>query len=203
MIDINQLTTVYPFNQLNRNDLNTLIRHMKVVSYRKGKYITYQGDKLDDFYFILDGVVSLYRWINDDKELLIKDVIIGEWLNLNESISGNLIFYDSRVKSDATLIKMDRTSLNILLDNPVINRSIIHWLAAWNNHYYKQNSYATCYTALLEFIEESDSNEIKITQNKLSEILGYTRESVNKNLKKLEDEGFIKLERGKILVNPV
>lgn len=203
MIDLKQLTAFYPFNQLSKNDLNSLLRYIKVVSYRKGKYINYQGDKLDNFYFVLDGVVSLYRWANDEKEVLVKDIIIGEWLNISELFNGELIYYDSRAKTDLTVIKFNSSSLEILLNNSIINRSLIHDIARWNNHYYKKANQSTCYTSLLEFIENSNSMEITITQNKLSEKLGYTRESVNKNLKKLEDEGVIKLERGKILVNPV
>lgn len=203
MIDLTLLTAFYPFNQLSKNDLNSLLRFIKVISFRKGKYINYQGDKLENFYFVLEGVVSLYRWVNDEKEILVKDIIVGEWLNISELLNGELIYYDSRTKTDVTIISFSSSSLDMLLENPLINRSLIHDVARWNNHYYKKANQSTCYTSLKDFIENSNSTEITITQNKLSEKLGYTRESVNKNLKKLEDEGVIKLERGKILINPV
>ncbi|MDC7125205.1 MAG: helix-turn-helix domain-containing protein, partial [Spirochaetales bacterium] len=77
-------------------------------------------------------------------------------------------------------------------------KSIIHSIALWNNDYNEMIKNETCLSTLRKYINNSQSGTITITQDKLSNILGFTRESINKNLKKLESEGFIKLERSKI-----
>lgn len=52
---------------------------------------------------------------------------------------------------------------------------------------------------LIEFINKNAiNNSIKITHQQIANHLGVTRESVSKNLKQLEKNGFLTLSRGKI-----
>ena len=53
----------------------------------------------------------------------------------------------------------------------------------------------------VEFIKNNAINgSIKITHQQIANHLGVTRESVSKNLKQLEKNGFLTLSRGKIFL---
>lgn len=199
MIDLHKIIKLYPFNKLSNNICSNLISKCKICSFRKGKYIYYEGDVADYFYFILEGTVSLYKWIDSDKDKLIKEFMFGKWLACSEIILNEPYFFDAKAKRDVTCLKISRNNLNYVLSIDEINKSVLHSIATWNNVYNEMLKSETCISTLKNYIKNLELTVIHITQDELSNILGYTRETINKNLKKLESQGYIKLERSKIL----
>jgi CRP/FNR family transcriptional regulator len=53
---------------------------------------------------------------------------------------------------------------------------------------------------LLNWLYVQGLDKIKITHDKIASIIGVTRETVSRNLKKLEHQGLIKLNRGSIII---
>lgn len=199
MIDPKIIKKLHPFSKLNSNDFNRIIANCKICSYRKGKYIYYEGDKAESFYFILEGTVGLYKWIDLEKDKLIKQFMFGKWLASSELILDEPYFFDAKANSTVLCLKIPLNSLTQFLSILDINKSIMNSIASWNFEYNSLLKNKTCLTVLKKYISESESNNIIITQDKLSNLLGYTRECINKNLKKLESNGIIKLERSKII----
>lgn len=199
MIDPQTIRKLHPFNKLNNNDFNRIISNCKICSYRKGKYIYYEGDKAGSFYFILEGTVGLYKWVDLEKDKLIKEIMFGKWLASSEVILDEPYFFDAKANSDVLCLNIPMNSLKQFLAILEINNSLINSIANWNYEYNSLLINKTCLTVLKKYITESDSKIIVITQDKLSSLLGYTRECINKNLKKLESSGVIKLERSKII----
>jgi len=199
MIEFEKLVKIYPFNKLKKNDLNQLLLHCKFMHFRKGKYITYEGDRLVNIYFIIEGTVKLYKWMTDDKKRFIKDKIMGQWISISESIINSNHYFDAKANSNVICLEIPIETINKMIENPIINKSILVSLADWNKDYNKILINKTCLDTLKKFIKEFEHNEIEITQEQLSNNLGYSRESINKNLKKIEDLGIIKIERSKII----
>lgn len=199
MNEINIIQKVFPFNRLDTGQLNRVLAHFTVKSYRRGKYISYQGDRIESINFILQGTVTLYKWISDEKERNLREIGIGEWFNLSEALSRDFLHYDSRAKDNCIILSSSIEKLETILNIDVINRSIIQSLTSLNCHYNNLLSNDSCLTSIMKFIESYNSEVIPITQDELSIKLGYTRESINKNLKRLETENMICLKRGKII----
>lgn len=199
MNEINIIEKVFPFNKMDKGQLNRILGHFIIKSYRKGKYINYQGDKVESVNFILQGSVILYKWIGDNKERNLREIGIGEWFNLSEAISRDFLHYDSRANENSIILSSPVEKLEIILNNEIINRSIIQSLTSLNCHYNYLISNDSCLTSVIRFINNQSNKTISITQDELSVKLGYTRESINKNLKKLESENIIELKRGKII----
>lgn len=199
MIDLQQVKEIYPFNRLELRDFNRIVNLFRVDTYRRGKYIYYQGDRADNLFFILKGRVSLYKWIESEKEKLVREVSFGKWLATSETFLGEPYFFDARSGDDVTILSISAGSINRLLEYNDLRESIFISIADWNSFYNRQIVHKTCMSALEDFISRSNSDIIEITQDNLSLRLGYTRECINKNLKKLEARGDIKLERSKII----
>lgn len=199
MIEVDKIRELHPFSRLNSSEFNCVISYGVICTYRKGKYLYYEGDNTEYLYFLMEGSVNLYKWIDPDKKKLISEVMLGSWLAASELILNETYFFDSKTKSSVTCLKFPKSYLNKLLSITEINSSIINSLASWNQSYNSLLVNETCMTILKKYISESDTDIIMITQDKLSSILGYTRECINKNLKKLETNGLIRLERSKII----
>lgn len=199
MVDLQLVKSIYPFNKLEHKDFNKVVNLFKICSYRNGKFLYYQGDRADSLHFILKGKVSLYKWVDSEKERFIREVSIGNWLACSEALLKESYYFDAKAEDNVISLNIPIGSLNQLLADDTINISILNSIANWNRFYNTLLVKKTCLLALEEFIIESDNDIIDITQDHLSIKLGYTRESINKNLKKLECSGLIKLERSKII----
>lgn len=199
MIELQQVKDIYPFNRLELKDFNRIINLFRVETFRKGKYIYYQGDKVDTLFFLLKGRVSLYKWIDSEKEKLFREVSFGNWMAVSEALLREPYFFDARTGYEVSVLSIPADSIKRLLEYKDIRESIIISMAEWSNFYNRQAVNSTCISALEDFISRSKCDIIEITQEKLSLRLGYTRECINKNLKKLEARGDIKLERSKIV----
>lgn len=196
------LSRLYPFNRLPRDHLSSIYYLGKIENYRKGKYIYYQGDSSDSFYFLIDGSVKLYLWDSNEKEILVKEEYPGSWLAISEGSLNKCNFYDLRAAKDSTLLRLDRKYLKKLLTLEEVNLSIVQSISNWNFYYKDQSTNNSCMDKLKEFILNNEDQIITITQEELALKLGYTRESINKNLKKLEQMGEIVLRRGSIKKSP-
>lgn len=188
-----------PFSLLDKSQFNRLLYFSKVESFRKGKYIYYQGDPVKNIYFIIDGRVNLYMWDNKDRENLMKEEIKGNWLGISECSMNELYQFDARALTDIKTLTINKVSFNELLNIPELNYSIIHSLSKWNHFLRSKLTKGSCLEELEEYINSSSSRKIDITQDMLAVKLGFTRESINKNLKKLESDGFIELGRGYVI----
>lgn len=188
-----------PFSLLNKTQLNKLLYLSKVESFRKGKYIYYQGDPAKKIYFVMSGRVNLYMWDSNDRETLLKEEIQGSWLGISECSINDVYYFDARAHTDIKTLTFSKVSLNEILNITEFNTSIINSLSKWNHFLRYKISMGSCLEELENYISSSSTSRIEITQEVLAVKLGFTRESINKNLKKLESKGTIQLGRGYII----
>lgn len=192
---------------LPRNELEALFTHLELIELPFGKDLFAFGSKLDHVYFPTTAIVSLLYVMEDGATTEIAVVghegVVGVSLVASERAMYSAVVqsagYGYRMKTQylrdafslgGALPQLLMRYINALLaqmaQNTVGGRhsSIEQKLCRW----------------LLDRLDRSSSNELKVTQELISIMLGVRRESITAAAGKLQEDGLIQYRRGNITV---
>ncbi|HEX8404726.1 MAG TPA: Crp/Fnr family transcriptional regulator [Duganella sp.] len=193
---------------LPREVLESLFDHLELVTLPFGKELFEFGGALDYVYFPTTAIVSLLYVMEDGATTEIAVVghegVVGVSLFAGEramcSAVVQAVGYGYRMKAQhlrdafnqggtlpALLMRYNTALFAQMAQNAVGGRhsSIEQKLCRW----------------LLDRLDRSPSNELKVTQEMISIMLGVRRESITAAAGKLQEDGLITYRRGNITVN--
>lgn len=211
------LRDVALFRGLEDHELGVLAHQVVRRDYTRQEIIFSQGEPGDGLYVIVDGRVSVSRENWNGDEMIINIMKPGEYF-------GELALFDDQPRS-ATATAVDAVSL-LFLARPafrtflethprvaftclevVVRRlrhctDLIDELALLDVH--TRLARRLLWLADQGTVRDNASSQtaplVRITQQHLASLTGATRESVNKHLNTLVDQGMIRLERGAIVI---
>jgi CRP/FNR family transcriptional regulator, cyclic AMP receptor protein len=203
------------FNGLGEQELGRLAGIAREVKLQPGSALFDQGDESDGLYVVVSGIVRIYLTAEDGREatinLLEEGEVIGEMALLDglPRSAGAAALTDSRlifVPRDPFLALLDestRLARQIILTlcerlraaNAQVDQAIFHDLRHRLLVLLRQ-------IALIHGRVESDMAvvELEMTQGMLAQMLGASREAVNKQLRALAKEDKIAVEGHQIRV---
>jgi len=200
------------FRDLHPADLELLAGRTVERRYHRDESIFAQGDRGDGLYIVKEGRVAISRLSRDGNELVLTVCESGDSF-------GELSLFDGEPRSagaqavDASLLLyLSRTDFETFVrEHPA---AMLACLRAVVKELRRCTDLADDVALLgvrgrlarrlLRLAEQSgDENaaaplRLKVTQQQLAGMTGATRESVNKNLRAMEDDGLIRLARGQI-----
>jgi CRP-like cAMP-binding protein len=198
----NELLRALPLNELER-----LIPDLELVAMPVNKHLYDFGEKIDYTYFPTTAIVSL-QYVNEEgvtTEIAVvgREGVAGITMYKGERASNTAVVqgagYGYRMRTDALralfaeggmlaqqLMRYTSCLFAQLAQNVVSSRhsSIEQKLCRW----------------LLERLDRSPSNELKVTQELIANLLGVRRESITAAAGKLAAEGMIQCRRGMVVV---
>ncbi len=197
------------FSELGTNDLIAIIRNSVVRTFRKDKVLYYQGDPSEAVYFIISGKIRKIKYRADESSMLIGIYQSGTWLGLNETVIEGLYLTDARVEERSEVLYILKNNFIRMLELPLFEKYILKTVA---KEYYSLHGHLDSHTPLKKIVKyfqanietfgkkdkKSNNYIINITQENLADSISFTRETVNKHLKYLEEKGIIKISRGRI-----
>jgi CRP/FNR family cyclic AMP-dependent transcriptional regulator len=200
-IDSHVLSHIDYFIGLSPDELESLKRHLSPKAVQKGEMFVLEGDRIDSLYFVISGVVKVYKISADGKQQIINIATVGESLNdvstfdqgpnaANMLAMTPVLLYGIK-KSDvsAIIVKYPKVALNSLkvLAGRVRRDSLLVETLSFNQ------VIGRLAKTLLIYYGEKNIFGVKLTQQDLADMIGTSREMVNKSLKLLENNGSIKL----------
>jgi CRP/FNR family transcriptional regulator, cyclic AMP receptor protein len=197
------------FDGIEASELEPLRRYFTEVRYDKGTHFLSEGSWTDSLYFIVTGLVKVYKTSTNGKEQVLHIAPPGDSLN-------DVSIYDRgpNAAGMASLtpvllyaIKKDDLE-KVLTKNPAIMMNVVRTLAARIRRDSKlledlSSSQVLGRLAKLflgRYGGEEDTIGLHLTQKDMAGIVGSSREMVNRSLKTIEGMGGIKLSRRKVLV---
>lgn len=204
-----ELLDYHCFSGLCKEDQIKIQNEAKKVILPSEQILYYTGDVCDEVLFLKSGVVKVYI---QPKE------IGAEEMTLYEVTSGSqcIVNLFSAISSQSTLA----TAASITpIEGWLVPRDTIIWLINNSESFreFKMQMFGKRLNALIDLLSDvkfssieqrllnwlyvQGIDTIKITHEKIANIIGVTRETVSRNLKKLEQQGYIKLSRGKIAIS--
>jgi len=192
---------------LPRDVLESLFEHLELVQMPFGKELFEYGSKLENVYFPTTAIVSLLYVMEDGATTEI--AVVG-----HEGVVGVSMFPGERAMCSAVVQSAGygyRLKAQALRD--VFNQggALPQLLMRYNTALFAQmaqNAVGGRHSSieqklcrwLLDRLDRSPSNELKVTQEMISIMLGVRRESITAAAGKLQEDGLITYRRGNITV---
>lgn len=208
-LDDQLLSRVPLFQGLNEQQFALLSSRIQKISLRRGEVLFVEGDEGDRLYIITEGKIKLGHSSEDGRESLLAILGPGEMI-------GELTLFDpgkrsttATAVSPASMLCLDHSDLVQILDtNPEVAKHLLRALAQRLRRTNESLSDLVfsdvpgrVAKALLDLAERfgtpaDDGTHVPhdLTQEELAQLVGASRETVNKSLADFVSRGWIRLE---------
>jgi CRP/FNR family transcriptional regulator len=209
MIKIDSLKSMRYFADTNDVQLEAIRHLFKEVHYNKGVHFLAEGSRTDSLYFIVSGLVKVYKTSPDGREQVLHIAPPGESLNDVSLYDGGPNAAGMVALTPVVLYSIDRKDIiRILQENPSLMMSVIRTLA---ERIRRDSNLLEALTSsqvlgrlaklfLGQYGGEESTFGLNLTQKDMASLVGSSREMVNRSLRVIEEMGGIRLSRRKVIV---
>lgn len=203
------------FNGLDEEDIRRLGAISRETTLKANEVLFDQGDESDGLYVVVTGIIRIYLTAEDSREATINLLEDGEVIGEMSLLDGLPRSAGAAALTETKLIFIPREPFMDLLDNSTrLGRQIILMLCERLRAANAQVDQAIFHDlrhrlivllrqlAVLHGRVDRDVSvvELDLTQGSLAQMLGASREAVNKQLRALQKEGRIGVEGQRIEV---
>ncbi len=207
-IDIEYLRKLAYFEKLNNAELNSLGKYIVEKSANRGDILVFEGDEANALYFLMGGALKSFKTSSDGKEQILNIIRPGESFNDVPVFDNNPSPVSIQAMGPVTLYELNKKDLEaILLDYPVVARNVINILAGKIRHLVSlvedlsfRHVVGRVAKILLDYAGNEAGAGSRLTQQDMAAMAGTAREVVGRSLKSLEDDGYIRLDRHRIII---
>jgi CRP-like cAMP-binding protein len=203
----------YPiFADLEPDAFDQLCRYAKLSSLKRGATIFSKGDPGNSLVAVISGTVKISTSSADGRSAILNLIGSGEVFGEVALLDGLERTADATANSDCEIFVIDRREfIPFLRSQPAMAMKFIELLCArvrWTSeqveHVMLQDLPGRLASALFRLTEKHhpsmSGHTIPVTQQQISEMVGMSRESINKQLRAWEERNWVRLEHGAILV---
>jgi CRP-like cAMP-binding protein len=208
-VDIEILKSINYFAGLEYSELSSIRSYLTEKQVAKGEKFISQGEWCGYLFFLISGLVKVYKTSPVGKEQILHIAPPGDSLNDVSTFSGGVNQSSMLAMTPVLLYGITRGDVHkILQEHPVIYNNIIKAFADRIRRDAKMveelsfNQVMARLAKLLmgKFAGEESTIGLSLTQQDMADLIGSCREVVNRSLKIMEEKGAIKLGRRKVRV---
>jgi CRP/FNR family transcriptional regulator, cyclic AMP receptor protein len=200
------------FSDLEPDALDQLCRYAKPTSLKRGATIFAKGDVGNSLYAVINGTVKISISSPDGRNAILNLISAGELFGEVALLDGKERTADATANTNCEIFVIDRRDfLPFVKSQPTLAMKFIELLCErlrWTSDQVEQvilqDLPRRLASALLGLTEkrklEPTSQTIAITQQEISEMVGMTRESINKQLRAWAARDWVRLEHGAIVL---
>jgi CRP-like cAMP-binding protein len=208
-VDSNLLHDLSYFSGLNAAELEAIKPLFLEKNVQRGELIFFEGEPADTLYFLISGIVKLFKTSAQGKEQIISLARPYEVLNDISIFDDGSNPMSAQAMSTVNLygIKKDRLEIT-LRQHPYVSARIIRVLAARTRQLISlvedlsfKHVIGRVAKILLEHTGDGAGSAQRLTQQEMAAMAGTAREVVARSLKTLEERGLIRLDRQRIIIS--
>jgi CRP-like cAMP-binding protein len=200
------------FAGLEPEALDQLCRYARHSTLKRGATLFSKGDPGNSLYAVISGTVKMSISSPDGRNAILNIIGPGEIFGEIALLDGRARSADAIANSNCELFVIDRREfIPFVKEQPALAMKFIELLCErlrWTSDQVEQiilqNLPGRLASALLRLSEkhksEPQGRTIAITQQEISEMVGMTRESINKQLRAWATRNWVRLEHGAIVV---
>jgi CRP-like cAMP-binding protein len=186
---------------------------LKVLIFEKtaerGEFIVLESEPAEALYFVVSGVVKVFKTSADGREQILQIVRPGESFNDAPVFDGGGNPASAQAMGTVTLYGIKNSDMStILRTHPQVALNVIHVLSQKMRHLVslvEDLSFKHVTSRLAKILLEYAGDGVvpskpRLTQQEMAAMAGTAREMIGRSLKELEDEGVIRLEHHRIVV---
>ncbi|OGO41402.1 MAG: hypothetical protein A2137_06480 [Chloroflexi bacterium RBG_16_58_8] len=175
----------------------------------RGEILAFEGEPSEVLYFVVEGVVKVFKTSSDGKEQIFRIIRPGESFNDVPVLSNGVNLFSAQALSPAVLDGIKKKDLEaVIRENPPVAMNVIHVLSGRVQEMVSlvedlsfRHVTGRVAKMLLQYADRPDSERPHLTQQEMAAMIGTAREMVGRSLKTLEEEGTIKIERNRIIIS--
>jgi CRP-like cAMP-binding protein len=196
---------------LPRDEANRLAPHLQLVSLKKGTTLYHAEDKITHCYFPLNGMLSLLSATGNDKTIELAMIGSGGMIGIAAVLQMNTMPYHVQVQiqADALRVKTDVIQKEFNRGGEFQRRLLRHLYALLRQisqsavcHRFHTVEERLCRWLLISR-DRMKSNQLHLTQESISQMLGVPRTNVTMTALVLQRAGLINYRRGLITITDV
>jgi len=205
--DVGALAQLSFFAELDEEALRYLVLRMVERTFSSGRTIVFEGDPCQTVHFVAQGVVRTRRLSLGGREQVLAYHGPGESFDLVCAADGgpHLATADALSDTRLYLIPLDHLQ-RAMSEHPSVGRAILNRLASEVRRLsdmVEGLALHTVRTRLARFLLAQAEGELpsrRWTQEDIAAQIGTVREMVGRTLRALATEGYIRRERGRVVV---
>ena len=205
--DIKHLEKIFPFwLDMKQNDRAKIILSSRILSLKKNS-IFFNSHELDGLLFLKSGKLRFFLSSLDARELplyYLNNMEVEFFENFNDKTISTILDIAFIVEKNSEILLIPYSVLNLFRSKYSIMEKFLHNLT--REKFSKsllslQNILLTpLKDRLLKFLYSLNRADILLTHEEIAKNLGSSREVISRNLKILEKENFLKINRKKIII---
>ena len=199
------------FCDLEPEALDQLCRYAKHVTLKRGATLFSKGDPGNSLFAVISGTVKMSISSPEGRNAILNLIGPGEVFGEMAVLSGQARSADATANSNCEMFVIDRRDfLPFVRNHPALAMKFIELLCERVRRTSDQveqvilqdlpSRLASALLGLTERQKPDDNRTIEITQQEISEMVGMTRESINKQLRAWAARGWVRLEHGAVVV---
>ena len=200
------------FADLEPEAFEQLCRYAKHTTLKRGATIFSRGDPGTNLIAVVSGTVKISISSPDGRNAILNLIGAGEIFGEIALLDGQPRTADATANSNCEIFTIDRREfIPFVRSQPTVAMKLIELLCGrlrWTSDQVEQvilqNLPGRLASALLRLSDKNkhapEARIISITQQEISEMVGMTRESINKQLRAWAARGWVRLEHGAIVV---
>ncbi|WP_335938965.1 Crp/Fnr family transcriptional regulator [Fusobacterium polymorphum] len=205
--DIKHLEKIFPFwLDMKQNDRAKIILSSRILSLKKNS-IFFNSHELDGLLFLKSGKLRFFLSSLDARELplyYLNNMEIEFFENFTDKTISTILDIAFIVEKNSEILLIPYSVLNLFRDKYSIMEKFLHNLTREKlskSLLSLQNILLIpLKDRLLNFLYSLNKTEISLTHEEIAKNLGSSREVISRNLKILEKENFLKINRKKIII---
>ena len=214
-LDAVMLKKVPLFAEFSDDDLAAVASLMQARRYAKHAVLVYEGDPGDALFVVINGNVAVTRVSNDGKETILSILKEGDFFGEMGVLDASPRSATIKALRDAEVAILARKDfLELLGKNPQMCLSLVGALSSRlraTNQAIQANAYQDIRTRLASLLLNLERNfgekvdggtrlTLRLTNQEMANMIGTTRETVNRMLNKFWDEKLIDMRTANIVV---
>jgi CRP-like cAMP-binding protein len=200
------------FSDLEPDAFDQLCRYAKLSTLKRGATIFSKGDAGNGLFAVISGTVKISSSSPEGRSAILNLIGSGEVFGEVALLDGLSRTTDAIANSDCEIFVIDRREfIPFVRSQPALAMKFIELLCArlrWTSEQVEQvilqdlpGRLASALIRLIERHQQSPTGRtITITQQEISEMVGMSRESINKQLRAWATRKWVRLEHGAIVV---
>lgn len=207
-VQIELLKSTSYFSGLSLAELDAIKRLIFEKTLARGEIILFEGEPAKTLYFVVSGVVKVFKTSADGKEQILYLIRPGESFNDVPVFDGGLNLASAEAMGPVVLYGLEKGDLEAILgDYPQLTRNLIQVVSQRVEHLVSlvedlsfRRVTGRVAKILLEYAGDKSGQEQQLTQQQMAAMAGTAREMIGRSLKALEEEGTVRLERHRIVI---
>ncbi|NJP05256.1 MAG: Crp/Fnr family transcriptional regulator [Chloroflexaceae bacterium] len=204
-MSIDILRTIPLLAHLDQQTLTDIGHQMHQRSYRPGQYILYEGEPPPGIFLVLQGRVRLSCTASDGREQVLDMVGPGENFNLVPVFDGQPNPMSARAMSPVECLLLPQPDVfHLITSHPDLTRAALSEMAGQLRELVglvEDLAFRSVRARLARhLLAEAQEGTAELTHQELAERAGTVREMAGRALRRLAEEGLVRLARGRVIV---